>query len=170
MRAPIVRVTIGDYLYRVPGFLESVNVTIDNNYPWEINLQNKDYTGLDSEIAQLPQVLDVSISFRPIMDVLPKRGGTLIVNNPKSVKPANQVNGQGDALSGPIATIGTRNEPNPLVPTTMKTSISNPAINLQQAKKAEASRPPARPAPPRRESILLAQTQITDPLNFNRGF
>ena len=154
MRAPIVRVTIGDYLYRVPGFLESVNVTIDNNYPWEINLQNKDYTGLDSEIAQLPQVLDVSISFRPIMDVLPKRGGTLIVNNPKSVKSANQVNGQGDALSGPIATIGTRNEPNPLVPTTMKTSISNPAINLQQAKKAEASRPPARPAPPRRERIL----------------
>jgi hypothetical protein len=52
----------------------------------------------------------------------------------------------------------------------MKTSISNPAINLQQAKKAEASRPPARPAPPRRESILLAPTQITDPLNFNRGF
>jgi hypothetical protein len=65
MRAPVVRVTIGDYLYRVPGFIENVNVTIDNNTPWEINL--------DNDSAQLPQVVDVAISFRPIMDILPKR-------------------------------------------------------------------------------------------------
>ena len=69
MRAPVIRVTIGDYLYRVPGFLESVNFTVDNNTPWEINLEN-DQSG---NIAQLPQVVDVSISFKPILDVLPKR-------------------------------------------------------------------------------------------------
>jgi hypothetical protein len=69
MRAPVVRVTIGDYLYRVPGFLESVNITIDNNYPWEVNLE-KSQVG---DVAQLPQVLDISISFKPIMDILPKR-------------------------------------------------------------------------------------------------
>jgi hypothetical protein len=73
MRAPIVRVTIGDYLYRVPGFLESVNLTVDNNTPWEINLEN-DTSG---NIAQLPQVVDVSVSFRPILDVLPKRANTV---------------------------------------------------------------------------------------------
>jgi hypothetical protein len=69
MRAPIVRVTIGDYLYRVPGFLESVNITVDNNYPWEINLEKSQI----GDIAQLPQVLDIAISFKPIMDVLPRR-------------------------------------------------------------------------------------------------
>jgi hypothetical protein len=69
MRAPVIRMTIGDYLYRVPGFLESVNVTVDNNYPWEINLE-KSQVG---DIAQLPQVLDIAVSFKPIMDVLPKR-------------------------------------------------------------------------------------------------
>jgi hypothetical protein len=69
MRAPVVRLTIGDYLYRVPGFLESVNITVDNNYPWEVNLE-KSQTG---DIAQLPQVIDVSISFKPIHDILPKR-------------------------------------------------------------------------------------------------
>ena len=69
MRAPVVRVTIGDYLYRVPGFIESVNVTVDNNYPWEINLEKSQI----GDIAQLPQVLDISISFKPIMDILPKR-------------------------------------------------------------------------------------------------
>jgi len=69
MRAPIVRLTIGDYFYRVPGFLESVNITVDNNYPWEINLE-KSQTG---DIAQLPQVIDISISFKPVFDILPKR-------------------------------------------------------------------------------------------------
>jgi hypothetical protein len=40
--------TIGDYLHRVPGFLESVNITVDNNSPWEVNLE-KSQTG---DIAQ----------------------------------------------------------------------------------------------------------------------
>jgi hypothetical protein len=69
MRAPVVRITIGDYLYRVPGFIESINVTVDNNYPWEVNLE-KSQTG---DIAQLPQVMDIAVSFKPIMDILPKR-------------------------------------------------------------------------------------------------
>jgi hypothetical protein len=71
MRAPLVRLTIGDYMYRMPGFLENVNITVDNNYSWEINLE-KSNTG---EIAQLPQVVDISATFRPIFDVLPKRSG-----------------------------------------------------------------------------------------------
>lgn len=69
MRAPIVRITIGDYLYRVPGFIESINVTVDNNYPWEVNLEKSQI----GDIAQLPQVLDISVSFKPILDILPKR-------------------------------------------------------------------------------------------------
>jgi hypothetical protein len=67
MRAPLVKVTVGDYLYRVPGFLESVNVTADNNTPWEINLENS------SDVQELPHVLDVAISFKPIHSVLPQR-------------------------------------------------------------------------------------------------
>lgn len=69
MRAPLVRVTIGDYLYRVPGFLESVNVTVDNNYPWEVNLEKSEI----GDIAQLPQVMDIAVSFKPILDILPRR-------------------------------------------------------------------------------------------------
>jgi hypothetical protein len=69
MRAPVVRVTIGDYLYRVPGFLENVNITIDNSYPWEVNLEKSQI----GDIAQLPQVMDIAVSFKPIMDILPRR-------------------------------------------------------------------------------------------------
>ena len=70
MRAPIVRVTLGDYLYRVPGFLQSVNVTVDNSTSWEINLED-DTSG--NVVQELPHVLEVAISFKPIHDVLPQR-------------------------------------------------------------------------------------------------
>jgi hypothetical protein len=67
MRAPIVKITLGDYLYRVPGFLQSVNVTVDNSTSWEINLENS------TDVQELPHVLEVQISFKPIHDVLPQR-------------------------------------------------------------------------------------------------
>jgi hypothetical protein len=85
MRAPLIRMTVGDYLYRVPGFLESVNLTIDNNTPWEINL--------DGDLAQLPQVVDVNLSFRPILDVLPRRSALTVYSTDKvSTIPTEGVN------------------------------------------------------------------------------
>jgi hypothetical protein len=70
MRGNVVKLTIGDYLYRVPGFIENVNVTIDNNEtPWEIVLRPEEYP----TVAQLPHLVTVSISFKPIMDFLPRR-------------------------------------------------------------------------------------------------
>lgn len=80
MRAPLVRITIGNYLYRVPGFIQSVNITIDNDASWELEFGND---GLDSDIAQLPKKLNVSIAFKPIMDTLQNRYGTIIVGRPQ---------------------------------------------------------------------------------------
>jgi hypothetical protein len=76
MRGNVVRVTIGDYIYRMPGFLENVNVTIDNsNTPWEIVLGQ--YAGADAtndnDVRQLPHMVTVQCSFKPIMDILPRR-------------------------------------------------------------------------------------------------
>ena len=69
MRGNVVKLTIGDYLYRVPGFLENVNVTIDNsNTPWEIVLRDT-----ETEVAQLPHFVTVACTFHPIMDFLPRR-------------------------------------------------------------------------------------------------
>lgn len=75
MRAPLVKITLGDYLYRVPGFIESVNVTVDNTSPWEVKLSES-----ETDVQQLPHVLEVSISFKPILSVLPKRQTTDSVN------------------------------------------------------------------------------------------
>lgn len=70
MRASLIKLTIGDYLYRIPGFLENVNITVDNNASWEIAL---DAEGKDADMRQLPQVVDVQCSFKPIHDFLPRR-------------------------------------------------------------------------------------------------
>jgi hypothetical protein len=67
MRAPVIRLTIGDYIYRMPGFLESINVTIDGATSWEINIEKS------NDVAQLPHSLDVAVSFKPIFDILPQR-------------------------------------------------------------------------------------------------
>jgi hypothetical protein len=70
MRGNVVRLTIGDYLYRVPGFLDNVNVTIDNsNTPWEVLLGEYD----EPDVRQLPHMVTVQCSFKPIMDILPRK-------------------------------------------------------------------------------------------------
>jgi len=63
MRAPIIRLTIGNYLNRVHGFLENVNVSIAETSPWEIE-----------KGSQLPHYIDVSTSFKPILVDLPRKG------------------------------------------------------------------------------------------------
>ena len=70
MRSPLVTVTVGDFIYEQPGFFRTMNVTVDDNYPWEIvndpNIQDKD-------MYQLPQMLTLDISFTPIHNFLPRR-------------------------------------------------------------------------------------------------
>jgi hypothetical protein len=74
MRAPIIRLTIGDYLYRVAGMLENVNITVDDNAPWEI--------ASNDDLKQLPHVINVQCSFKPIQDFLPRRVNDSHLNVP----------------------------------------------------------------------------------------
>lgn len=69
MRGNVVRLTIGDYLYRVPGFVNNVNVTLNTDVGWEIALNEYD----DSDVAQAPFVVNISCGFSPILDILPRR-------------------------------------------------------------------------------------------------
>jgi hypothetical protein len=62
MRTSVTRVTVGDYLYRVPGFIESVNITVNQDSSWETK-----------EGYQLPHYLDVQIAFKPIHETMPTR-------------------------------------------------------------------------------------------------
>jgi len=92
MRAPLMRLTIGDYLYRAYGYLENVDVTVDQNTTWEIT---------DGE--QLPHILNVSFVYKIIEKTLPQRGKKgvnytkfvgepLYRTNDNNLKPQTQTN------------------------------------------------------------------------------
>ena len=68
MAGTFVKLTLGDYLVRTPGFLSSVEFSWETSYPWEVT-GNED--GI-SDIPKLPHVLNVSISFTPIHDFIPE--------------------------------------------------------------------------------------------------
>ena len=63
----MIRLTIGDYLYRQLGFIESINLTIENTTSWEINYDKS------KNLAELPKMIGVNVSFKPIFNELPQR-------------------------------------------------------------------------------------------------
>jgi hypothetical protein len=93
MRGNLHKLTIGEYFYRTPGILKSMNISVDDNYPWEIkytepetekSFETKDFTGTttqgsdrfinsnsDADMMELPQVINVSCTFTPILNELP---------------------------------------------------------------------------------------------------
>lgn len=86
MRGNIHRITIGDYLYRMPGVIKSLNFSINDNYSWEIKMDEPE-GGRDNDMMELPHAIDVSVSFIPIYDELPRtvtkndfNNGSLISN------------------------------------------------------------------------------------------
>ena len=60
MIGPLIKLTLGDYLYRTSGFLSSVTIAVDENSPWEINLEEME------DVAQLPKFLNIQLGFTPI--------------------------------------------------------------------------------------------------------
>jgi hypothetical protein len=82
MRGTIARVTVGDYLYNVPGIIDSVDFSWQTEYSWEINAIKPD--GEEDTMPVLPHILDCSLNFKPIHDFVPESGlTTFISNNPK---------------------------------------------------------------------------------------
>ena len=79
MRSNIVYLTLGDYLDNVPGFIQSVNITIPDDTSFEIA------RGADGEpdgtTEQLPKYAEMQISFKPIHSILPEVGAKFIGSN-----------------------------------------------------------------------------------------
>jgi hypothetical protein len=63
MVSPIIKLTMGDWLYKTPGYFDSMTTTIDNSYPWDINLESE-----AKETAQLPTILSIALTFVVIGD------------------------------------------------------------------------------------------------------
>jgi len=71
MRGIFTKLTIGDYIRRLPGFFTSVNLSWDTSYPWEIGI---DENGNKNNIPRAPHILDVSLEYQPVHDFNPAYG------------------------------------------------------------------------------------------------
>jgi len=94
MRGTLQKLTIGSLFYDLPGFIETLSISWNNDYPWEIALNPKGKSTFEGEsnaeeqegrladVQELPMVLDVSVSYRPIHTFNPKTGNNKFMTNP----------------------------------------------------------------------------------------
>jgi hypothetical protein len=74
MRGTITKITVGDYIYELPGVLNSVNYAWNTEYPWEIAMLEPEGGNGDQEMQELPMIMDCSIDFTPIHTFTPETG------------------------------------------------------------------------------------------------
>ena len=73
MRGNITTLTIGDLFVNAPGILTSLNLTVDNEYPWEIAMDEPEL-GSSKDMKEVPQMINVRAEFKPILSTLPTKG------------------------------------------------------------------------------------------------
>jgi len=85
MRGSLHKLTIGEYFYRTTGVITSMNITVDDNYPWEIKMRqpelrkenNGDVNASGDQLQmEVPQILKIQMNFKPIAQHSEK-GGSL---------------------------------------------------------------------------------------------
>ena len=128
MRGTLSRITIGDYISKQSGFISSVGLSWDQNYPWEIDLYNEGY-------LRVPHLLNVSISFTPIHNFNVSSqvqnyigGNSDFTVRPKRQKAASAIESQGAqplATTGPVVEKPVIPVPPPAIPKP-ETALTNP--------------------------------------------
>jgi hypothetical protein len=85
MKGNFIKLTIGDYLLNVPGFIKNITLTPSFEAGWDINRDNATgnlWTSNDGDynIGQIPKLINVSLGFTPIHSFTPTNTSTYIRN------------------------------------------------------------------------------------------
>jgi hypothetical protein len=74
MRGPLVKLTVGGYLYEQPGFIQDLAYDLITDAPWEIAINETG--GVDPTVKQLSQMVKVTgFTFIPIHTFVPSKQG-----------------------------------------------------------------------------------------------
>jgi len=71
MAGPLVQLTMGGWCYELPGFLNSVNLDIPQESPWEIGIDTVGES--DHSVKEMPHYCNVSLQFTPIHNFRPSK-------------------------------------------------------------------------------------------------
>lgn len=80
MRGSIILFTLGSWFYRQPSIINTMNITVDGDTPWEIAM-NQPENGEDNDMAELPHVINVDMTITPIHNFIPRKGATIPLIN-----------------------------------------------------------------------------------------
>lgn len=73
-RGPYIKLTVGSYLDRQPGFIESIGIKWDKDVPWEIGIEKSGgIADKNTSLQVLPHVLDIDMKFQPIHTFVPRK-------------------------------------------------------------------------------------------------
>jgi hypothetical protein len=103
IRGNLSQITLGDWLLEQPGFISSVDLSIPDDSPWEINLPvDGNKNNLDPNVKQVPHMVNVKIKFTPIHRFRPE---IMKLSNTPSTE---TINGVKDPLNYPSPTYGSQ--------------------------------------------------------------
>ena len=72
MKGNLVQLTVGGYFYEQPGFITAMNLSIQDDTPYEIGIN--DVGGSDNSVKELPMIIRVDgFSFTPIHNFRPQK-------------------------------------------------------------------------------------------------
>ncbi len=84
MKGNFIKLTIGDYLLNVPGFVKNITLTPSFEAGWDINRDSDGAlwtsTNEDLNVGQVPKLINVSLGFTPIHSFTPTNTSTYIRN------------------------------------------------------------------------------------------
>jgi len=81
MRGTFAQITVGSYIYEMPGVINSVAYNWQTDYPWEIAMQNPEID-TDDDQQELPMIMNATVSFTPIHNFIPTTGLKHYITNP----------------------------------------------------------------------------------------
>jgi len=72
MRGPMMRLTVGGYLYSQPGFINNLTYAVDDTSTWEIGINDTNGKS-DPTVKELPHLIRVSMNYTPIHEFVPRK-------------------------------------------------------------------------------------------------
>ncbi len=156
MAGPLMALTLGGWCYELPGFFNTISLSIPQESPWEIGIDT--YGKFDRSVKEMPHMCKVSMQFTPIHTFRPsKQKNTFTVDG-------NEIDVYGDQRYIQLKAVGNNYDKDSINPKKFDTSDRfyqpEPRFNLKQ---------PSPPPQEENEANILEELPNQDLINKYGG-
>lgn len=125
MKGNLIRLTIGDLYYALPGFIPSLTYNVPEEASWEIAFSSPEQ-GDDTGLMETPKYFVVNVSFTPIHDFVPELGQTSAT---AFITPTKSTRAEGNSYLDNATIYNTKNGNSHIyTPTKLKELLASSAV------------------------------------------